>query len=325
MDFWTARSERITAIFSTVAAVVILAGGVTAFQSHHAPVSDVVQLESDFRFQLEIGFRHDVNERAQRLGQLEKVSQAWKQSPRTEANQQELAKWLLEATIRSMPGSIEALPAAPGFGEQALLPVVEQSTDVLVEPTIVPEHVEDTASETLAPTPIAAPTVSFLSPTPLVEKGTELLAAPQPEFIARPVIAQKVIQKASETRIRVNLTELSARIAGYHEGLDEIERTLLALDAKDTSSLATQIRLLEDMARDYRFVNLYYRSLTKKERRAVSVPRPMTATLVEIERRIDRTQKALSGDFLGEFDAKHQDQIAGLRQQLQGVSGRLDW
>ena len=317
MDFWTARCERITAILSTVMAIAILAGGVTAFQSHHAPVDDVVQLESDFRFQLEVGFRHDVNERARRLEQLEKVSQVWQQSPRTESDRQELTKWLLEATIRSMPGSIEALPIVPRFGEQPQLPVIERSADVLVEPTVVPEHVEVTSQlltqqpVTLVPTPAAVPQ-SFISAKPSLTADPtttsfELLTTPLPLASGSPIAASQV---------RINLSELTARIAGYHEGLNEIETTLLSLDAGDFAALTKQIDQLEDIASDFLFAKLYYEALTDRERLAVVEPRPMTAAFAVVERRIDQTQVALSGDYLGEFDSRNQDRIGELRQQL---------
>ena len=309
MDFWTARSERITAIFSTVMAVAILAGGVTAFQSHHASVDDVVQLESDLRFQLEMGFRHDPNERTRRLEQLEKVSQTWQQSPRTQADHVALADWLLEATIRSMPGSIEALPIIPRFGEPSQLPAGEPSADILVEPSVVEEHIEYAhefpAPVALVPTPVALP-MPFVA-TETSSTSTELLSVPQPEAVVSQVV---------ETPVRINLTELAARIAGYHEGLNEIETALLSLDAGDFTALAKQIGQLEEITSDFQFTKLYYEALTDKERRSVAEPRPMTSAIAVVERRIDQTQAALSSDYLGEFDASNQDRIGALRQQL---------
>ena len=312
MDFWSARCERLTAIFSTVVAVAILAGGVTAFQSHHAQVDDVVQLESDFRFQLEVGFRHDINERARRLEQLEKASQAWQQSPRTQADREMLAQWLLEATIRSMPGSIEVMPLVPRFGRQTQSPVVEQTADILVEQTAVEEHVEsieviaEPVTQMLEP---AALPRSYVSAEPNANR-VESLAVPQPIAATAP---------ATKPQVRINLTELAARIAGYHEGLNEIDTALFSLDTEDISALKKQIRQLEGIASDFCFAKLYYEALTAKERRAIASLRPMTATLAEVERRIDRTQAALSGDYLGEFDARQQVGIGVLRQQLANI------
>ncbi len=317
MDFSLARSERIVAIFSTVVAVAILAGGVTAYQSHHAPVDDVVQLESDLRFQLEVAFRHDPNERARRLVKLVKVSKAWQQSSRTEDDHETLAKWLLEATIRSMPGTIELLPPVPRFESLSQQTTTGQTPDVRVELLVVEENVmENPEPVSAVPTLASRPDtfVAKVAPQPVVT-SVESLALPQPEIVA---------VRAVEVPIRINLTELAARIAGYHEGLDEIETSLLTLEAEDFTALAKQVRLLEEMTRDFRFVKLYYEALTGQERRAIAVPRSMTATLSEIERRIDRTQAALSGDFLGEFDANNQNRIGALRQLLAEISIRVE-
>jgi len=316
MDFLTTRSKQNTAIVSTLVAVAILAGGVTAYQSHHAEVEDVVQLESDLRFQLEIVFRHDPNERARRLVQLKKVSQAWQQSPRTIADRKKLASWLLAATVHSMPGSTEALPSIPSFGEHFSQAVTQQSPEVLAEPLVRIEKLEPVA-QVPAPTAVMPIPASLVS-AEIIERSTDL-----PESLTTPQPVAPMPHSV-EAPIPINLTELAARIAGYHDGLDEVERALLLLEAEDNGMLAAQIRQLETMTRDYRFVQLYYQSLTDKERQGVDSPRSMAALLAEITRRIDRTQETLSEDFLGEFDSGNQDQIATLRQQLAGIRRRLD-
>ncbi len=319
MQFSTDRSERITAIISTVVAVVILAGGVTAYQSHHVPVDDVVQLESDLRFQLEVGFRHDVQERAARLVLLERAGQAWQLSARTTTDHEQLAHWLLEATIRSMPGSIEPLPAIPRFGEQPLQPATEPSTDALDGPFVEQDRL---GSSSPLPTqnsltsnvdhPTAAPTLF----TGDFESDNFFVGETQ-----RPTVALATAAKP----VRINLTELAARIAGYHEGLDEVETMLLSLDAADLPALGLQIRQLDEMTRDFQFVKMYYTALTDAERRAVVKPRTMTTTLAVLERQIDRSQAAPTGDFLDEFDAGNQAQIVELRQQLTEVANRVEW
>jgi len=350
MDFSSARSERFTAIASTLVAIAILAGGVTAYQSHNAPVDDVVQLESDLRFQLEVAFRHDPNERARRLVKLEEVSQAWHQSSRTTADREQLASWLLEATIRSMPGSIEVLPVVPHFGETTSPQTVAQSTpDVLVEPLPneirAEENLKNRAEEngetvTQEPT-LASPATEKIRPS---TDSTQLLAVPQPEvatfLVAMSPVAMSPVAMSPLATFpvtmspiavspfvktpRINLTELGARVAGYHQGLDEIDATLLIIEPANLTALSEQIRLLEELTQDFRFIRLYYQTLTDRESRAVIAPRSMAATLAEIERRINRTQEARSGDFLGEFDLSNQNEIADLRQQLAGVTSRLD-
>jgi len=334
MDFSSAKSERITAIVSTLVAVAILAGGVTAFQSHNAPIDDVVQLESDLRFQLEVAFKHDPNERAARLVQLEKVSQAWQQSPRVIADRAKLASWLLEATIRSMPGSFEALPAVPNFGEQPQQQAVKQMPDVLVTPPVAAAKVAAKSdSEQLFPTPAPVESIMDAQPETLVDPTIAVVESveshvfrkrPKVEPVALPQSTVAVAVPQAVEPVRINLTELAARITGYHDGLDEVETALLTLEVNDFTTLAAQIRQLEEMTHDFRFVSIYFELLTDDERRAVTAPRPMTATLAEIERRLDRSQAVRSGDFLEEFDSSNQEQIAKLRGQLSQIASRVD-
>ena len=116
MDQSTKTSERITAIISTVVAVALLAAGVTAQQTHNTRTDELAYLESDLRFQLQSAFRLTPKEGQQRLQQVNEVLAAWQQSRQTADDRQLLADWMLEATIRSMPGSMEPLPPAPPFG-----------------------------------------------------------------------------------------------------------------------------------------------------------------------------------------------------------------
>jgi len=323
MNFSTARSERITAIVSTVVAVAILAGGVVAYQSHNAPVDDIVQLESDLRFQLEVAFKHDPNERVARLATLEQVTQAWRQSSRQLAGREKFATWLLEATIRSMPGSIEALPAVPDFTEQAS----------------ATQHVARTVKKDL---PVSSQRLVPVPPGSVAVSPTDLSSAK--DFVASAVVSelQDVESEASATEtiirtqpvtfvleakqpVRINLPELSARIAGYHEGLNEVETALLTLRVNDLAAIADLIRQLDEMTRDFQFIKMYYQALTEEERQAVTSPRSMIATLTEIERRLDQSQAALSDDFLDEFESGRPDPTAQLHQQLAAIASRVDW
>jgi hypothetical protein len=174
MNFSSARGERMTAIISTVVAVIILAGGVTAYQSNTAPVDDIVQLESDLRFQLEVAFKHDPNQRAARLVELSKVSRAWLDSPQSEADREQLARWLLEATIRSMPGSLEPLPAIPTFGAKPQSPRVA-TPDILLDPPAT----EKPATET--PVALKKPGPPALEPVAQNPPPTALVAADIPQ------------------------------------------------------------------------------------------------------------------------------------------------
>ena len=336
MNFSTARSERITAIISTIAAVIILAGGVMAYQSHHTPVDDLVQLESDFRFQLEVGFRHDTRERTQRLSELAKVSNAWQKSPQSDADRQKLADWLLEATIRSMPGSLKALPEVPNFGEtsrkpaQLPPPLGEKADDILVEQ---PTEVEAFEPAKQAPTPVLDPQAS--TPQPTLPAPTSLAIKPnapsKPEPLAsQPAVTTPAVETVPEPAnvavvpTQVNLSELAARIAGYNAGLNELEFALSQIEVDDFSALAKQVEQLGDLTDDFQFVTLYYQSLSPSERRWIQPPRAPTNTLVSLQRRIDQAQDALAGDFLGEFDANQPTRIGKLRQQLAELSSYVN-
>jgi len=326
MNFSTARSERITAIISTVVAVVILAAGVTAHQSHNAPVDEVVQLESDLRFQLEVGFRHDPNERATRLNQLEEVTAVWQQSPRSAADQDLLASWLLEATIRSMPGSIESLPVTPKFGPQQPVRSAEPTPDVLV---VSAESADFSEQPGLVPTPAKLISMEVDQPA-TVDSAFVMVAAPRSEFLAERAGANSLLVaegrkgEAAAEPVEINLTKLAARIAGYHDGLDEVETALLTFDSNDLPALDRQLRQLDEMTRDFQFVRLYTEALTNRERQSMAEPRSMSATLSEIERRLDRNQEAVDEDFLGEFDAEHLQQMTELRQLLSDVASRIE-
>ncbi len=349
MDFSTARSERLTAIISTVFAVIILAGGVTAYQSHHAANDDVVQLESDFRFQLEVGFRHNVRERARRLAQLDKVSKAWQQSPKSEADREKLADWLLEATIRSMPGAVEDLPAVPDFGAtqpqvkapEPPLPV-QPTPDILEDPPVSASEADlqgerepDIAPEPTAPAPkpLPAPKVpqvaQFTVPiqpapeTPVAIVPSKPMAAnPTDEDVGTEKLPPPVVP--TPLPVQINLSELAARIAGYHAGLDEVELALTRIEADDFPSLAKQINELEQLSRDYQFVGLYYQLLKDSERRWVAKPRELSSTIETLQRQIDTAQESLSGDFLDDFDAKNPDRLGKLRQQLAELTSSVN-
>lgn len=346
MNFSSARSERITAIVSVVVAVAILAGGVTAYQSHNASVDDVVQLESDFRFQLEVGFRHDQKERARRLAKLEAVTKAWYESPQSAEDRTKLADWLLEATIRSMPGSVEALPALPKFGadtpqpktDEEPLPAFDTEADD-IDPTAADGEFQPTAKlpmPTKQPTTVELPPRVEVASTPATPSNVVVVAAaplqpvvanePPPSPVKQPAVAQRLSKPVATppAPIRVNLSELAARIAGYNAGLDEVELKLARIEIGDFQSLAVQIRTLEQLMQDYQFVSLYHGTLRPNERRWVAEPRDISTALTKLQRHIDRAQDAAAGDFLGDFDASDNDRLGALRQQLAELTSRVN-
>ncbi|NOY29334.1 MAG: hypothetical protein GXP28_03900 [Planctomycetes bacterium] len=294
-------SERLTAIVSTMVATAILAAGVTAHQSL-APLDELERLESDLQFQLDWAFRHDAKERSQRITKLEETIEAWHASPRSQEDRKLLTSWLSESTVRSMPGTTKPLPEVPEFGKPPVVALAQPKESKI-------EQAEPIENEAMQLTELAD-----LRATPA--NHVALVTNPEPS-------------RASEKPVRINLTELAARIAGYHEGLDQIETTLLLANSPDLDFLKKlelleeQAKNLDDLTRDFRFVNLYHESLTEKERGHMNAPRSANATLVEIERLLRRNERQQDGDFLGSFDPIQRKRIENLRQQLATTFGRM--
>jgi hypothetical protein len=344
------RNEHLTAFVSTIVAVAILAAGVTATQNQENPGDDVTRAVADLRFQLEMAFRHDERERDSRLAQLDALVSAWEKSPQSADDRTNLFKWLQKSAGRSLPGALAPLPALPEFsrpspavvhevkkvpvGEKPIVivppvakPPVSVATKPVVENTITPTPVDPLEQEMIAlrQPPSLAPgeanTTSVeqpaMAPRPSVQE--------QPQLVPGKLLASvpaKEVPKTDEP-IGVNLTELAARIAGYHDALDEVETALLRLDAPSLDVVIAQIDELDRMTRDYNFVSLYYGSLTSSERQRVIEPRSMTSTLSEVERQLDRCAEMLDGDFLGSFDQAAVDEIAGLRTKLKTIGERV--
>ena len=342
MDFSMARSERITAIVSTIVAIAVLAGGVTAYQANTAPVEDIVQLESDLRFQLEVGFMHDHRERAARLEQLQQITKAWHASEKTNTDRAKLADWLLEATISSMAGSNQAMPSQPLFnGEpveakaatkaQPVQPVTAEQ--VLTDPEIDVEAAEQflPTAEISSPKPMGSgkkekkgsSTPGIAAKTPAVLKAKQ---RPTPAASSSSIAAatEKIESQPRTPDVQVNLSELAARITGYHTGLDEVERTLTKVKSGDFDTLAEQVHELEQLTRDFQFLRLYHQGLSEAEQRWVPTPRGPVTTLAQLQRRIDEAQETLAGDFLDEFDASNPDRLTVLRKQAAELISRVN-
>ncbi len=360
----TLTSERITAIVSTLMAIAILAAGVTA-QHSRAPLDELEQLESDLQFQLDWAFRHDSKERSKRIALLEETIEAWQSSPRSEKDQKLLASWLLESTIRSIPGTTKPLTEVPEFGRPAVVvvakpfvtepvkmesagigPIMTESTKtesvdtkpaesgvVQVKPSKpVAEPVTEAIVNTVTETPKTHPVndnLAAIVPTAIfrsVASSTEDLFKDSPKDIPQvdaPQIEPPQLDETAEPTektIRINLTELAARVAGYHEELDLIETSLLLANSPDIDFLEKQVKELDDLTRDFRFVELYYKALSEEEQKHITTPRWMHATLAEIERLLQRHESQQDGDFLGSFDPAQNRRIEELRQQLAKIA-----
>ena len=328
MSQTTLKGEHLTAVVSTIVAIAILAAGVTAQQQHAAPRDIIVQLESDFRFQLNNAFRHDLGVQQERLALLNQAVAAWQASSQSEVDRKLLADWLLESTIRSMPGTVADLPEIPSFGAAVTEAIPHQDRETSASPSdarvrrpaevkqasTVPTRAEFLASSNTNVEPFNEPQL----------RAESSLLVPTADDSGSFSPAQSAAAEA-DVPVQINLRELAARIAGYHVGLDEIESHLLTLEEADLDVLADFVRHLEDMARDFRFVKLYYDALTEAERRAIASPRSMQITLREIDRQITRSEKAQRDDFLGEFEGNREERTKQLRQQLAVLLSRSDW
>lgn len=330
MDKFILSSERLTAVLSTLAALALLAVGVTAQHSRNAPADELAYLESDLRFQLQSAYRLDPKQGERRLQQLEDVLIQWRQAPRTEADKRALATWLLEATIRSMPGALEELPPTPQFGAESPAappapPAQPAATDpsgsgrnydIADEPAapLPPGLTPDLApTQTVAPALASTPVVSVTEPQPIKAHAIEstLVSVPANESPSV-TIAHKPVE--------INLTELAARIAGYHQGQTELESMLASADRLTVDDLAAQIDILAGLAKDYQFIELYYAALSADEKQRVPAPEPLTEFVAALRGQVERLQSDVDGDFLGEFDASLGEQVTALRDRLDTIA-----
>jgi hypothetical protein len=346
----SSRNERLTAFVSTVVAVAILAAGVTATQNHENPGDDVTRAVADLRFQLDMAFRHDERERDGRLAQLDALVSAWETSPKSADDRARLFKWLQASAGRSLPGALAPLPALPEFSRPAPAVVHEvKKVPVDEKPIVVTPPQPAVTKSAVANKPVIENTITPTPSDPLEEEMVALRQPPslapgettvsnvgKPALAPRPVVQEQpkflpgklltsvaVKEEPAPEPVGVNLTELAARIAGYHDALDEVETALMRLDTPSLDVVIAQIDKLDRMTRDYGFVTLYYGSLTSSERQQVIEPRSMKSTLTEVDRQLDRCAEILDGDFLGSFDQAAVQEIAGLRAKLKAIGERV--
>ncbi len=341
------RRMRFTPITSTVVAILILAAGVTARQEGSQQNDPVEQLESDLRFQFENAFRHDTHERDQRLAQLNQSLSAWQQSLQTQEDQKLLIEWLTLSATRSLPGSVAQLPEVPGFSaSNAIDPLLTEQLESLGESTpargaLQPAIPTVTGPAAVTPTPELSSeseisldqpaTVEPKKATVQLVSGGEAPPVPEVADVAGEQFEEPLLEKAEQASpaepkelVTVNLTELAARIAGYHDGLDEVEVALVGVDNASLEFLTTQVKNLETLVEDFRFVQLYYDSLTPTERQSVLAPRSLQASITEVERHLLEFEERLEEDFLSSVDDRTAESITQLRQKIATISGQLE-
>lgn len=189
-----------------------------------------------------------------------------------------------------------------------------------------------------APTP-SAPPLEEPQPKPLLPHTDNkpavaeapLRELPAPVEPARAKIEPPVAERrppvepppeVDATPVMVNVAELNAQIAGYHEGLNEIAAKTVARRGKLTEGeIARLVGQLEQIAGQYQFIRLYYDGLTPRERHLVRTPERMTETiaLVETER---EALTAEDEDFLTALEeAQADDELA---RRLKALADEVD-
>ncbi len=324
-------SHRLTAILCTLVAVAILAAGVTAQHETGAPVDVLARLESDLRFQVRSVFRLRPRDASKRLGQIDKVLNEFRENGRSKDDQQLMADWLLRATRRSMPGSLAPLPETPEFGrtnlpttsqqDAASAPVPSDTTPAAqIEPSVETEasNLERPRETTSAP----KPSQTNLPSSPPVERlvapkaaTTQLVSSAEATLLVQP----------EQSEVVLNLNELSARIAGYHLALDELEADLFENPQPNEAEIGRFLKQLASVLEDYHFVNLYYESLNAPERSQVTAPRSVGGLVTGIKSRIQKLRRAIQTDFLGEFDRSDAERVEQLSSQLRVLADRITW
>jgi hypothetical protein len=330
--------ERITAVVSVLVSIAMLGAVVTAQQGRRFDGDDLVRLESDLRFQLDLNARFDRTAHKARLAQLESVLQAWRQSMQSSADRQLLVAWFKAAIAQTITNSAAKLPPPPDFGAQPPLIVASpppasepQATSEATEPPspeLAPAAPPDVSSELVsssdgAPPDEASPNESEPpAPTPPAGEHSITQLGPPPTeglpyFTEGDQNASVEDVEAPLPPVQVNLAELAARIRGFHHSLDGIEASLVAEAPLPAERLEAIVTRLESLAVQHRFLRLYYDALTVAERRLVEQPRSMADTI-----RFAAAQPAAGSaddDFLSDFAAAESD-MPTLAQRLAALA-----
>jgi hypothetical protein len=112
--------------------------------------------------------------------------------------------------------------------------------------------------------------------------------------------------------------ELNARIRGYHDGLDEIEASIVtAKGALSYQQAARLVGRIEELGAQYRFVRLYYEAISQQEKEFVPTPRSMESTLELLEPECERAEAVDADDILASASGASQ---AGLADRLRAVA-----
>ena len=123
---------------------------------------------------------------------------------------------------------------------------------------------------------------------------------------------------APKSPVKINLPELSARIAGYHAALDELEARQLEVFQPTESAISAQLDALEGLAADYQFVKLYYDSLSPTEKRRVTSPSGLARVATSLGEQI----RQLQIDVAADSQQPHGSALSKLQRRLESIAGR---
>lgn len=314
--------ERATAVVSAVAAIAILGLGATAQPARRAAGDRLAQLESDLRYQLELGSRLDRTALDAGAKALESTLAAWRKSPQSPGDYVRMTAWLRTALVRSLPGESGAWPATPAFSAAVEVRVArkEIAAEEIVKKVAKPRSV----ATRQAPARVKQAVVAA-RPAPSAAQVAAAYGGVKVEPVAAKPRAAKVEVTAvsAAVAVEVNLAELNARIGGYHEGLREIEASLVARRAGMTVGQVAQLAgQLELLAGQYQFVRLYYDSLNRDERQFVTAPRAMTSTIERVDRERARVEAAADEDFFAANDPEGASELANRLKELAEIAGK---
>ena len=260
-----------------------------------------------------------------RVAELDATLAAWRNSPRTADDDELLAAWLEDAIERTMPGGDGELPPAPGFGPVTTAietpPAAElppASPDVEAQANDTPPEVAPQLGDSEVD---AIPSVkglehSVVLPTPVALLDSPVETPASNDLTPIP-IAESVNGDEAAPSVAVNLTELNARIEGYHQGLGDVEAAVIAGGRPSPMELETLVTRLEDLNEQYQFLSLYYDALTGQERQRVTAPRSPVDAVALLSPFV--IEPGDGSDFLADFAAPSGDEPT-LAERLQAVT-----
>ena len=137
--------------------------------------------------------------------------------------------------------------------------------------------------------------------------------------------------------ITINLSELVARTAGYHDGLNEIEATLFQFVQPGSergdrwqrlASARRSLGQLRQLVDDYLFIKLYYSLLTARQQQQVTAPQSPASLCERFSHCLDQWDTPRKDDYLRRLDRdlpeSQQAVLQSLRADLAALATRIE-